>query len=146
MRNDWTYPVEIRREPDGDYHAYASAMPEAIAAGASESEALEEMRQALVAAVRGRINDGMELAPPPELGRREERHRVALPTRLAAKAAVYHAWRKTDMSKAELARRIGRNETEVRRILDPDHGTKLDQLEEAAKALGGRLAVAFEAG
>jgi antitoxin HicB len=144
MRNDWTYPVEIRRERDGAYHGYASALPEAIAAGRTEEEALEEMRQALVAAVRGRINDGMELAPPPGLGRREERHRVALPSRLAAKAAVYRAWKDAKVSKAELARRIGRNETEVRRILDPDHGTKLDQLEEAAKALGGRLSVTFE--
>ena len=67
MRNDWTYPVEIRRERDGAYHGYASALPEAIAAGRTEEEALEEMRQALVAAVRGRINHGMELAPPPEL-------------------------------------------------------------------------------
>ena len=33
---------------------------------------------------------------------------------------------------------------EVRRILDPHHGTKLDQLEEAAKVLGARLVIAYE--
>jgi antitoxin HicB len=57
---------------------------------------------------------------------------------------VYHAWKEAKVSKTELARRLGRNEIEVRRILNPRHGTKLDQLEEAAKALGGRLTVAFE--
>ena len=40
---------------------------------------------------------------------------------------------------------MGRNEAEARRILALRHGTKLDQLEEAAKALGGRLTVAFGA-
>lgn len=49
------------------------------------------------------------------------------------------------MSKVALAAKMGRAESEVRRILDPDHGTKLDQLEEAAVGLGGRLVVAFEA-
>jgi hypothetical protein len=34
---------------------------------------------------------------------------------------------------------------EVRRILDPRRGTKLDQLEEAARALGGHLSITFEA-
>lgn len=41
--------------------------------------------------------------------------------------------------------KMGRAESEVRRILDPDDGTKLDQLEEAAVGLDGRLVVAFEA-
>jgi hypothetical protein len=68
-------------------------------------------------------------------------HAVALPAHLAAKAAVYSAWKKAGFSKSEFARRLRRNETEVRRILDPHHGTKLDQLEEAAHALGGARGV-----
>ena len=40
---------------------------------------------------------------------------------------------------------MGRSETEVRRILDPHRGTKIDQLDEAARALGGRLVIHFEA-
>jgi hypothetical protein len=46
-------------------------------------------------------------------------HAVALPAHLAAKAAVYSAWKKAGFSKSEFARRLRRNETEVRRILDP---------------------------
>jgi antitoxin HicB len=139
----WIYPVELRRE-HGEVHAYATALPEAIASGATKGEALAEMREALVAAVRGRIKDGMALAPPPH-PRPEQKFRVELPARLAAKASVYSAWKRTGLSKVALGERIGRSETEVRRILDPDHGTKLDQLEEAARALGGRLVVSFEA-
>jgi hypothetical protein len=31
----------------------------------------------------------------------------------------------------------------VLRLLDPDYGTKLDQLGEAADALGGRLSITY---
>jgi antitoxin HicB len=41
-----------------------------------------------------------------------------------------------------LARRIGKDEKEVRRILDPKHPTKLPALTAALRALGKRLVVA----
>lgn len=143
MSTEWTYPVELRQEA-GEFHAYTSFMPEAIASGRDEAEALTEMGHAIAAAVRGRIKDGMDL-PVPNLARQAERHSVALTARLAAKAAVYSAWKESGMSKVALAERVGRSEVEVRRILDPDHGTKLDQMEAAAAALGGRLVVTFVA-
>ena len=139
MSNDWSYTVEIRPEA-GEFHAYCEDLPEAIAAGATEADALREMREAIVAAVRGRMKDAMDLVPPANRGAGP---RVALPTRLAAKAAVYSAWRASGLSRVALGERIGRSETEVRRLLDPDYGTKLDQLGEAADALGGRLSIAF---
>ena len=139
MSNEWSYPVEIRPEA-AEFHAYCEDLPEAIAAGATEADALREMGKAIVAAVRGRMKDGMDLSPPAIRG---DDPRIALPTRLAAKAAVYSAWRASGLSKVALGERIGRSETEVRRLLDPDYGTKLDQLGEAAAALGGRLSIAF---
>ena len=123
-----------------EFHAYSEDLPEAIAAGAAEAGALREMEKAIVAAVRGRMKDGLDLSPPAIRG---DGPRIALPTRLAAKAAVYSAWRASGLRKVALGERIGRTETEVRRLLDPDYGTKLDQLGEAAAALGGRLSIAF---
>lgn len=139
---EWSYAVELRDE-DGEVHAYCAAIPEAIAAGATEEEALREMGLALVAAVGGRMKDGMDLNPP-AAGLPLDCPTVQLPARLAAKASVYTAWKGSGLSKVALAERIGRSETEIRRILDPDHGTKLDQLDEAAVGLGGRLLVAFQ--
>ena len=48
------------------------------------------------------------------------------------------------MTKAELARRLGKDEKEVRRILDPMHPTKLAAMTEALAALGRRLVVGVE--
>lgn len=142
--SQWTYPVEVT-EVGGSYHAETFHLPEAIASGPTKEAALVEMGHALVAAVRGRIKDGMDLDPPTIARPVAENHPVALPARLAAKASIYSAWKHSGLSKVALAEKIGRGETEVRRILDPDHGTKLDQLEEAATALGGRLSITFEA-
>lgn len=140
MPTDWTYAVELRDEA-GEIHAYCPEVPEAIAAGATEADALREMGEALIAVVRFAMKRGEDLSPP----RREPPapHCVSLPGRLAAKASVYVAWKHSGLSKVALAERLDRNEIEVRRILDPDHGTKLDQLDEAAAALGGRLSVVF---
>jgi hypothetical protein len=51
--------------------------------------------------------------------------------------------RTAGMSRLALARELKLGETEVRRILNPDHRTKLDRLDEVARALGGRLEVTF---
>jgi antitoxin HicB len=44
----------------------------------------------------------------------------------------------------ELARRLGADEKEVRRLLDPHHRSKLPRLEAALAALGKRLVIGIE--
>jgi antitoxin HicB len=63
---------------------------------------------------------------------------------VAAKLAVLEAFADAGISKSELGRRIGRDEKEVRRILDPLHPTKLPLLSAALAALGRRLVVGVE--
>ena len=103
------------------------------------AEAGDLAADAIGVIVAGRISDGQDL-PLPTAKRAGE---VAIPLEpgLAAKASVYRLWRQAKLSKTELARRMDKTETEVRRILDPGHGTKLDQMQAAARALGARLVV-----
>ena len=58
--------------------------------------------------------------------------------------AVLEAFREAKITKTELARRIGKDEKEVRRILDPRHATKLAALTQTLHALGRRLVIAVE--
>ncbi|HXB72482.1 MAG TPA: AsnC family protein [Candidatus Acidoferrales bacterium] len=44
---------------------------------------------------------------------------------------------------AELAKRLGVSETEVRRMLNPKHDTKPEKIQAALVALGKRIAVTF---
>lgn len=138
----WTYAVALKREEDGSVGAYAEAMPDAIAFGADEAEALAEMMQALDAAVRGRIQFGMDLEPPPATDvAAEGLHRIALAPALAAKATIYVLWRNSGLSKVALAKLLDVDEREARRVLDPDHPTGLDRLAAAADVFGHRLTV-----
>jgi len=137
----WTYGVAIKHE-DGDYVVSVRDLPEVVTAGDSLREALALAADAIEVIVEGRMDDNEDLPAPSPVQPGE--HAVSLPAHLAAKASVYAAWKAAHVSKSELARRLNRNEGEVRRILDPHHGTKLDQLEAAARALGSRLVIAFE--
>ena len=60
---------------------------------------------------------------------------------VAAKLALYEAMRAERISRSELARRLGLQENAVRRLLDLDHRSHIDQVDRALAALGRRLEV-----
>jgi antitoxin HicB len=66
---------------------------------------------------------------------------VALPSLVDAKVQLYAAMRAQRVGKAELAKRLNVFLPQVDRLLDVRHGSKIDQLEAAAKALGASLSV-----
>ncbi len=141
--SDWVFGIAVRKNAT-DHVVSVRDVPEVVTSGDDLAEALGLALDAIEVSIGARIVKGEPLpATSPVL---DGEHALALSARMAAKASVYEAWRSTGISKTELARRMGRSEVEVRRILDPGHGTRIDQLEEAAKALGGRLAVSFAEG
>jgi antitoxin HicB len=115
-------------------------VPEAITEGNGEADALLQARDALETAL---LTYPMERLPLPD-ARATTGHPVVVSAETAAKLAVLEAFNAAGISKSELARRIGRNENEARRILDPMHSTKLPRLEQALAALGKRLVVGVE--
>ncbi|WP_052341371.1 type II toxin-antitoxin system HicB family antitoxin [Salinarimonas rosea] len=135
------YPVRIVEE-DGAHEVYVRDLPEVVTGGSTPTEALAMAEDAIEVAVAGRIEDEMDLPAPSAVQPGEVL--VAVPPHMAAKAAVYAAWKRAGISKSELARRLGRSENEARRILKPRHATRLDQLEEAARVLGTQLVVGAE--
>ena len=60
---------------------------------------------------------------------------------IAAKAALYAARREAGITNVALAKRIGCQETEVRRLLNPRYGSGIGRIEKALAALGKRLFV-----
>jgi antitoxin HicB len=135
---NWTYGVRIT-EIDGDFVVSVRDLPEVVTSGDTMAEAIELAGDAMGVIVAGRIEDELPLPPPTSVIDGEMA--VPLAPRVAVKASVYHLWREAKISKSELARRMGRTETEARRILSARSRTKLDQMAEAARALGGRLVI-----
>ena len=78
--------------------------------------------------------DGLEI-PLASRTKRGERT-VAVPVHTALKAALDLAMRERGITRVELARRLRIDEKEARRMLDPDHATKAERLEQALAVLG----------
>ena len=83
-----------------------------------------------------RIDDGLDIPEPSKRLSREKM--VSVPLQTAMKAALFLAMKEAGITRIELARELHTHEKEVRRILDPHHGTKLPTMERALSALGRR--------
>ena len=71
----------------------------------------------------------------------KRRPMVVPPVQVALKAALYDAWREAGISQRRLARDLDIAESEVRRMLNPDHATKAATIDRALRRLGKRLTV-----
>ncbi len=117
-------------------------VPEAITQGDNLADARLMAEEALGLALLTYPERGYPLPRPRARGKGLTPVGVAPQT--AAKLAVLDAFRQTGIAKSDLARRMGKDEKEIRRILDPRHATKLPALTAALEALGQRLIVGVE--
>ncbi len=133
----FSFPATLSADNDGGFVVTFRDLPEAITQGETEAEALIEAADCLEEAIAARIDDKLDLPEPSSSQTNEEI--VILPIQTALKAALYLAMKEAAMSKLQLARLLEVDEKEVRRILDPRHGTKLLTIERALAALGKRV-------
>jgi len=132
-------------EPDGDGVLVTFPdVPEAVTGGSSEEEALTNAIDALEVALLTYAADGRDLPSPTSSRLGEKLRAVPVSAATTAKLAFISAFRESGLTRVELARRLGKAEGEVRRMLDPYHATKLGSLEAGLKVLGRRLVVTVE--
>lgn len=135
----YVYPVKLHQDEDGRFVASTRDVPEAITDGRSASEALYEMRDALGAALADYVITGRSLPSPSALEPQE--HLVPVTPLVAAKLALREAMREERLSNVSLAERLGISEGAVRRLLNPDHASRLDGVVAALTAAGRDLIV-----
>jgi antitoxin HicB len=135
----YVYRAEFERGSRRDYVVSFPDVPEAITQGHDMADARAMAEEALGLVLLTYLEHGMPLPKPSAKGR--ELVEVSVAPEVAAKLAVLEAFQSARITKSEFARRIGKDEKEVRRILDPKHATKLPALTTALRALGKRLVV-----
>ena len=118
-------------------------VPEAITEGKGEADAMTKAQEALGLALLTYPERGLPLPKPKARG--GDLVPIAVEAAVAAKLAFLDAFREAGISKSEFGRKIGKDEKEVRRLLDPKRATKLSTLTEALGVLGQRLIVSVEA-
>jgi antitoxin HicB len=117
-------------------------LPEAITEGRGETDARAMAEEALGMVLLTYLERDIPLPKPGAKGRGLVD--IAVAPDVAAKIAVLEAFKDAGISKSEFARRLDKDEKEVRRILDPRHATKLPALIAALRVLGRRLVVGVE--
>jgi antitoxin HicB len=112
-------------------------VPEAISGGADRDEAMANAQDALEVALLTYVGDGNALP----IAKTKQGVLVPLSAGTAVKIAFVDAFRSSGLTRVALAERLGKQEGEVRRMLDPYHRTKLAAMEAGLNALGKQLVV-----
>ncbi len=134
----FSYPANFTPDNvDGGFVITFRDLPEAITQADTERQGLVEAADCLEEAIAARIDDKLEIPEPSSIQAGE--YIVVLPVQTALKATLYLAMKEAGITKVQLAKLIEVDEKEVRRILDPRHGTKLSTIEKSLAALGKKI-------
>jgi antitoxin HicB len=136
------YPYEIGQDEAGFFLLSFPGVPEAHTDGGSREEAEANALDCLLAALGAYIVLRRDIPRPSDVKRGHGR--AVLPPLVAAKLALYQAMRQEGVTQVELARRIGRDQKDVRRLHDLDHRSHIGLVEDALAQLGRRLVVSVE--
>jgi len=135
----YAFPYRLEPEPAGGALIQFVDVPEAHSIAPTAADAAgEPALDCLIAALGGYIKLGRAIPrPSPARGRPV----AILPPLVAAKLALYQAMRAERITRTALAQRLGLQENAIRRLLDLDHRSHIDQIDRALAALGKRLEV-----
>ena len=136
----YAYPRNLTPDKeDGGFNVSFPGVIGALTCGDDRGEALEMAEDALVVALCAYVDNNEALPVPSEA--EEGQVMVAVPPIVAAKLALYTAMRKQGITVEELADRLGLSGDAVRKVMDPDYGSHLTQVEKALRAVGRSLVV-----
>src|SRR6267143_5744432 len=137
----FAYPAVFKRDEDGRWLVSFPDFPNAHTDGADATEAMEEAIDCLGSSIAFAMADKANVPKPSRLKRGQKL--VPVPPWIVAKLALYWAIREIGISQSELARRLDVSESVVRRMLDPNHGTRTEKIQAALEALGKRVVMAY---
>ena len=142
MTQGLAWPADLQRQEDGSILVSFPDIPEALTEGTTETEALAQARDCLIAALGGYVAARRAI---PRASPARGRAMITLPALAAAKVALYGEMRSQGVGNTALAARLGLTEGAVRRLVDLDHRSHIGQVETALLALGQRLAITTRA-
>ncbi len=153
------YPVLLEPDDNGTWLVTCPDLPEVTTWGEDEADAFRHAADAIEEALAARMAR-REAIPEPSrqqattapTGHRKIKSPIAAKTKQAtlvpslppltdAKIALYRAAHSAGVSKAELGRRLGWHAPQIDRIFDLNHHSRIEQIDQALRALGKQLIV-----
>ena len=135
------YLLRLERDSNGSLLATCPDVPEFAAVGDDEAEVLLNAVDAMETAFEFYINDRRAVPLPAARPAGAGETALRLPAQATAKVLLHNEMLAQGVRKAELARRMHLHMPQVDRLLNVRHATRLDTLEEAARALGKQLTI-----
>lgn len=130
------YPFKLKQQKNGWWLVRFPDIPEALTEGQTREEAFGNAQDCLVAALEGYVKAGKPIPRPPFKG-----ERIALPSLVTAKLAVYVNMQKQRWSRTRLANALGMPENSVRRLLDLRHSSQMWVIDEALAKMNAELSI-----
>lgn len=139
----FSYPCKLSQDDDGVWIATCRDVPEALTDGLLYAEAKINMSHALGAALAGYVKEKQTIPTPSSLLAGE--CSIPIPALIACKLMLRQRMSNLHCSNVALAQKLGVSEAVVRRLLDPDHASKMEGIMNALEALGhGIIIESFE--
>lgn len=138
---NFAYPVELIKDDNNTVRVIFPDVPEAITFGDDEDEALLRAGDALETALAMYVDEKQNLPRPSPIKGRRTVHPGAIE---CAKLGIYQSMRDGHVRKTDLARRLGWHLAQIDRLLDLGHSSKVEQIEQAAAAMGKHLVMSIE--
>ncbi|MGB5878346.1 MAG: type II toxin-antitoxin system HicB family antitoxin [Psychrobacter nivimaris] len=132
------YPANITKGEQAFVVTFRD-IPEAITQGYTYDEAIEMAEDALLTAMDFYFEDNRPV-PSPSQPQKDE-VLITLPVSASTKVMLLNLLLEEHVSQAELAKRMGIRPQQVTRIVNLEHTTKIDTVEQAFKALGRKLSI-----
>ena len=142
MPNNFNYPAAITQDEDGRFVITFPDFGWGATDGATLDEALDESMDLLRELISATIREGAALPKPSKCGAAQQL--VIPPVQTALQAALHEAFLQAGISQRRFAKDLAVAESEVRRILSPEHPTKASTLENALRHLHRRVTVSIE--
>jgi antitoxin HicB len=130
-------------EPDKEKGGFVVTFPEfawGVTQGDTEAEAVANAADALAMIIGDDIEKGEPL-PDPRHYRGKKYRSIRLPALIAAKTELYRAFTSSGIRKAELARRLGIAKTNVDRLFNLKHSSRIEHLDAAFRAIGKEMLI-----
>ena len=135
----YVYPGALTPEQEGGFSVSFPDVPEALTCGNDRNEALAMATDALATALAGYVEARWDIPIPSRPTSDQEP--IAVPPVVAAKLALYRCMRKQGLTKVALAKRLGLSEGAVRKLLNLDQRSHINQVERALRVVGHYLVV-----
>lgn len=138
------YPISLRADTNATLLIGFPDFPSVNSVAESEAEAGAQAQQALETALQAYFDRRVPVPLPPPSPALNGEFLVTLPALSEAKVLIWNEMCTQGLRKADLARLMKVHAPQIDRLFDLAHASKLDFVEQAAKALGKTLIVSFE--